>query len=169
METQHIKEIIQEQSSGLPKTRRDLFLPGAMLFSAGVLVGPFAASCGRASERAQTESEGAAKAVGPGKSLYDRLGGIFAIAGVVNYFSDEIIKDPVAGARSKNPALRDWHTKHLDCAVANPDILLTEVHAHPVGRIGHRRPLSIHSHAAGQHQSRAGGSAQESPYLARGI
>lgn len=114
METQHIKEIIQEQSSGLPKTRRDLFLPGAMLFSAGVLVGPFAASCGRASERAQTENEGAAKAVGPGKSLYDRLGGIFAIAGVVNYFSDEIIKDPVAGARSKNPALRDWHTKHLD-------------------------------------------------------
>jgi hemoglobin len=32
----------------------------------------------------------------------------------VNYFSDEIIKDPVAGAQSKNPALREWHTKELD-------------------------------------------------------
>lgn len=49
-----------------------------------------------------------------GKSLYDRLGGIFAIAGVVDFFSDEIIKDPVAGAKSKNPALREWHTKQLD-------------------------------------------------------
>lgn len=50
----------------------------------------------------------------PEKSLFDRLGGIFAIAGVVDYFSDEIIKDPVAGAQSSNPALREWHTKQLD-------------------------------------------------------
>ena len=47
------------------------------------------------------------------KSLYERLGGVFAIAAVVDYFSDEIIKDPVAGAKSKNPDLRDWHTKQL--------------------------------------------------------
>ena len=49
-----------------------------------------------------------------GESLYDRLGGIFAIAGVVDYFSDEIIKDPTAGAQSRNPALRKWHTESLD-------------------------------------------------------
>ena len=49
-----------------------------------------------------------------GDSLYERLGGIFAIAGVVDYFSDEIIKDPVAGAQSRNPALRKWHTEQLD-------------------------------------------------------
>jgi len=49
-----------------------------------------------------------------GETLYDRLGGIFAIAAVVNYFSDEIIKDPTAGARSSNPALRKWHTESLD-------------------------------------------------------
>ncbi len=49
----------------------------------------------------------------PDKSLYERLGGVFAIAAVVNYFSDEIIKDPVAGANSKNPALREWHTKQV--------------------------------------------------------
>ncbi len=47
----------------------------------------------------------------PEKSLYERLGGVFAIAAVVNYFSDEIFKDPVAGTASKNPALRDWHTR----------------------------------------------------------
>ena len=47
------------------------------------------------------------------KSLYERLGGVFAIAPVVNYFSDEIIKDPIAGATSKNPDMREWHTKQL--------------------------------------------------------
>ena len=47
------------------------------------------------------------------KSLYERLGGVFAIAAVVNYFSDEIVKDPIAGAKSKNPDLREWHTKQL--------------------------------------------------------
>lgn len=49
----------------------------------------------------------------PEKSLYERLGGVFAIAAVVNYFSDEIFKDPVAGTASKNPDLREWHTKQL--------------------------------------------------------
>lgn len=49
-----------------------------------------------------------------GATLYDRLGGIFAIAALVDYFSDEVVKDPVAGAKSKNPALREWHTKQLD-------------------------------------------------------
>ena len=48
-----------------------------------------------------------------GQTLYDRLGGIFAIAAVVNYFSDEVVNDPVAGKHSKNPALREWHTNNL--------------------------------------------------------
>ena len=47
------------------------------------------------------------------KSLYNRVGGIFPIAAVIDYFSDEIVKDPVAGAGSKNPLLRDWHTNQL--------------------------------------------------------
>jgi len=46
-------------------------------------------------------------------SLYDRLGGVFAIAAVVNRFSDLIIDDPVAGKASANPALRKWHTESL--------------------------------------------------------
>ena len=43
-------------------------------------------------------------------SLYERLGGVFAIAGVVNHFSDALITNPVVGQESKNPDLRDWHT-----------------------------------------------------------
>ena len=47
-------------------------------------------------------------------TLYDRLGGIFAIAAVVDHFSDALIKNPIVGQQSANPALREWHTKDLD-------------------------------------------------------
>jgi len=46
-------------------------------------------------------------------TLYERLGGVFAIAAVVDRFSDAIIDDPVAGKTSANPALRRWHTETL--------------------------------------------------------
>ena len=39
-------------------------------------------------------------------SLYDRLGGFFAIAAVVDRFSDEIIKNPKL---NENPALKAWN------------------------------------------------------------
>ena len=47
------------------------------------------------------------------KSLYERLGGVFAIALVVDHFSDAIVKNPIVGQQSKNPQLREWHTKNL--------------------------------------------------------
>jgi hypothetical protein len=47
------------------------------------------------------------------KSLYERLGGVFAIAAVVDHFSDAVVKNPVVGQKSKNPRLREWHTKNL--------------------------------------------------------
>ncbi|HXG70045.1 MAG TPA: group 1 truncated hemoglobin [Gemmatimonadaceae bacterium] len=47
------------------------------------------------------------------KSLYERLGGVFAIAAVIDHFSDAIVKNPIVGKTSKNPALREWHTKNL--------------------------------------------------------
>jgi hemoglobin len=47
-------------------------------------------------------------------SLYERLGGVFAIAAVVDHFSDAVVKNPVVGKKSKNPQLREWHTKNLD-------------------------------------------------------
>ena len=47
------------------------------------------------------------------KTLYDRLGGVFAIAAVVDHFSDAVVKNPIVGQASKNPTLREWHTKQL--------------------------------------------------------
>ena len=47
------------------------------------------------------------------QTLYERLGGVFAIAAVIDYFSDEVVKDPIAGQESRNPDLREWHTKQL--------------------------------------------------------
>ena len=55
----------------------------------------------------------AAKQITPEKSLYERLGGVFAIAAVVDHFSDAVVKNPVVGQKSKNPQLREWHTKNL--------------------------------------------------------
>jgi hemoglobin len=49
----------------------------------------------------------------PDKSLYERLGGVFAIAAVVDHFSDAVVKNPIVGQKSKNPQLREWHTKNL--------------------------------------------------------
>jgi hemoglobin len=46
-------------------------------------------------------------------SLYERLGGAFAIAAVIDHFSDALIKNPIVGQQSKNPALREWHTNNL--------------------------------------------------------
>jgi hemoglobin len=48
------------------------------------------------------------------KTLYERLGGAFAIAAVVDHFSDALIKNPIVGQQSQNPELRDWHTNSLD-------------------------------------------------------
>jgi hemoglobin len=48
------------------------------------------------------------------QTLYERLGGVFAIAAVVDRFSDAIIDDPIAGKDSANPALRHWHREQLD-------------------------------------------------------
>ena len=47
------------------------------------------------------------------KTLYERLGGVFAIAAVVDHFSDAIVQNPIVGKNSKNPALRNWHTNNL--------------------------------------------------------
>ena len=106
-----IKNDPPAHAEGLPSTRRDL-LHGTMLMSVAAIATPLATACARAADPAPTPNKQSDKQ--SEKSLYNRLGGIFAIAAVVNYFSDEIIKDPIAGAQSSNPALREWHTKHLD-------------------------------------------------------
>jgi hemoglobin len=49
----------------------------------------------------------------PESSLYERLGGVFAVAAVIDHFSDAVVQNPIVGQRSSNPALREWHTNNL--------------------------------------------------------
>lgn len=43
------------------------------------------------------------------QSLYERLGGVYAIAAVVDRFSDQLLKNPkIVNA---NPELKEWHTE----------------------------------------------------------
>jgi hemoglobin len=46
-------------------------------------------------------------------SLYERLGGVFAIAAVIDQFSEAVVQNPIVGQRSENAALREWHTNNL--------------------------------------------------------
>jgi hemoglobin len=46
-------------------------------------------------------------------TLYERLGGVFAIAAVVDHFSDAVVQNPIVGQKSENPQLREWHTNNL--------------------------------------------------------
>ena len=62
---------------------------------------------------ATAERGQAATVTMPEKSLYERLGGVFAIAAVIDHFSDALVKNPIVGRTSKNPQLREWHTKSL--------------------------------------------------------
>ena len=43
------------------------------------------------------------------KSLYERLGGAYAIAAVVDRFSDQLLKNPKIV--NSNPELQEWHTE----------------------------------------------------------
>src|SRR5687768_13612372 len=43
------------------------------------------------------------------KSLYERLGGVYAIAAVIDRFSDQILKN--SKIVSANPQLKEWHTE----------------------------------------------------------
>jgi hemoglobin len=47
------------------------------------------------------------------RSLYERLGGVFAIAAVIDHFSDAVVGNHVAGSGSANPDLKEWHTGKL--------------------------------------------------------
>ena len=92
-------------------TRREVLSRAAMMLPAGAIAWMTVFDTAPAAS-ASTSGEAQGRPA-TGESLYDRLGGIFAIAAVVDYFSDQIIRDPVAGARSANPALRRWHTQQL--------------------------------------------------------
>jgi hemoglobin len=68
---------------------------GAVAGAAALGVFPASAEASEASQATPTEP-----------SLYDRLGGYFGIAAVVNRFSDKILRNPIL---KKNPALKEWN------------------------------------------------------------
>jgi len=80
-------------------------------------------------------------------SLYERLGGAFVIAAVVDHFSEAVVHNPIVGQESENPALREWHTKQSGQA-SGP-----QIHAHPVGLQRCRRTSAICGHGTGPHSS----------------
>ena len=47
------------------------------------------------------------------KSLYERLGGVFAIAAVIDHFSDEVVQNRKVGQGSPNAALSEWSTDEV--------------------------------------------------------
>ena len=47
-------------------------------------------------------------------TLYERLGGAFAIAAVIDHFSDAVVRNPITGKGSKDPELDQWSTKDLN-------------------------------------------------------
>ena len=47
-------------------------------------------------------------------SLYERLGGVFAIAALIDHFSEAVVQNSRVGQASENPELREWHTNQLD-------------------------------------------------------
>ncbi len=81
----------------------------SLLVGLSVAAAPPVSAQNREASKAKVHS---AKMAEP--SLYDRLGGIFAIAAVVDHFSDALIQNPIVGKNSQNPALREWHTKNLN-------------------------------------------------------
>jgi hypothetical protein len=46
--------------------------------------------------------------------LYERLGGAFVIATVINHFSDAVVRIRIASQTSEEPALWKWSTNNLD-------------------------------------------------------
>ena len=95
------KEAAVAQSVSSSITRRDVV--------AGLALAAAPVSLLAAADNAHAQD----KQTVPEKSLYERLGGVFAIAAVVDHFSDAVVKNPIVGQKSKNPQLREWHTKNL--------------------------------------------------------
>jgi hemoglobin len=76
---------------------------------AGAIAGTAAMRSGQpAAAKAASQETGSTPTA---ESLFDRVGGFFALAAVVNRFSDEIIKNPKL---NENPALKEWNEKEAE-------------------------------------------------------
>ena len=84
-------------------------LVGFLLVALSLAAAPVAFAQDRAAAQAKPDKTKVTE-----KSLFERLGGVFAIAAVINHFSDAVVQNPIVGKTSQNPALREWHTNNLD-------------------------------------------------------
>jgi hemoglobin len=100
-------ELLQRRNKEMVMTKGGLASFAGRSVVAGLVLAALGAFLGSDGAHAQGKTAAAEK------SLYERLGGVFAIAAVVDHFSDAIVKNPVVGQKSKNPQLREWHTKNL--------------------------------------------------------
>ena len=73
-------------------------------------------------------------------TLYERLGGIYAIAAVVDHFSDQLLKNPKV--IEANPELREWHTVTFAGRLPGLKLLRTLWVASVAGVPFHTRPGS---------------------------
>ena len=96
-------------------------------------------------------------------TLYDRLGGAFAIAAVVDHFSDAIVQNPIVGQQSENAQLREWHTSNLGRLPG-----LRFMRTLWVCEVAGCTP-AIRRHQTGQHLSRLGGGPPRTEDLARRV
>ena len=96
-------------------------------------------------------------------SLYERLGGVFAIAAVIDHFSDAVVQNPIVGQASKNPELREWHTNQLNRLPG-----LKFMRTLWVCNVA-RGPLSFTATKPGSTPLGAGRSPSRPPHLPRGV
>ena len=97
-------------------------------------------------------------------SLYERLGGVFAIAAVVDHFSDAVVQNPVVGQASKNPELREWRTDEVDSRLPGLKFMRTLWVCNVAGG-----PFSFTATKARKHPPRAGRGPSRPPHLPRGV
>jgi hypothetical protein len=87
----------------------------------------------------------------PEKGLYERLGGVFAIAAVVDHFSDAVVKNPIVGEKSQKPATAGMAHQEPGKAARS------QVHADAMGLQRFGRALPVHGHQARHDAARPGG------------
>ena len=95
-------------------------------------------------DKANAQSKQAA----PEKSLYERLGGVFAIAAVVDHFSDAVVKNPHRRAEVQEPAAGGMAHQESGKA-ARP-----QVHANALGLHHFGWTLPVHGHQARRDDAR---------------
>lgn len=61
----------------------------------------------------------------PTTSMYNRLGGVFGIAAIVDLFSNRLLDNPIIGKKSKNPHLAEWSNVQAPTRLAGLKVMRT--------------------------------------------